>query len=403
MGIISKKNNCRCFLYFIINCIMMNEINIPFARPLLEVEERKAAAAVLDGNILTHGPQCKLFEKNFSEFNLSSHAVSVSNCTSAMFLSLKALGIGPGDEVIVPAMTHIATAHCVSHTGAKVVFVDIDSNTGNINPNLILSKINKNTKAIIVVHFIGLPADMDSILKIIYGHNLFLIEDCAAALGARYGQKLVGTFGNTGCFSFYPTKHITTMEGGMLITNDNKLSNLIRKSSSFGYTKNLYERSIPGVYDVDLLGYNFRMNEVSAAIGIEQLKKINSFISKRNSNAAILRDKLSGNANIYVLPGKDGKSASSNFCVNIVLNFGGENTRNNLILELQKNNIGTSVHYPVCLPKSIYYKGLGNKETYSVAEHYAAHTISLPCGPHLGSDQANLIADIFIKCLEGTL
>jgi len=381
----------------------MTDINIPFARPLIETEERIAALNVLDGNILTHGPQCRLFEKNFSEYNHSSQAVSLSNCTSAMFLSLKALGIRPGDEVIVPAMTHIATAHCVSHTGAKVVFVDIDSKTGNINPNLILSKINKNTKAIIIVHFVGLPADMDSILKIISGHNIFLIEDCAAALGARYGKKLVGAFGNTGCFSFYPTKHITTMEGGMLITSDNELSNSIRKLSSFGYTKNLYERSIPGVYDVDLLGYNFRMNEVSAAIGIEQLKKINLFISKRNSNAAILRDKLSRNANIYVLPGEDGKSLSSNFCVNIVLNSGGEDIRNSLILELQKNNIGTSVHYPVCLPKSIYYKGLGNEENYNVAEHYAAHTISLPCGPHLDSEQVNFIADIFIKCLEETL
>jgi len=382
---------------------MMSEINIPFARPLIETEERQAASKVLEGNILTHGPECRLFEKNFSEYNHSSHAVSLSNCTSAMFLSLKALGIGPGDEVIVPAMTHIATAHCVAHTGAKVVFVDIDSKTGNINPDLILLNINKNTKAIIVVHFVGLPADMDSILKIISGHNLFLIEDCAAALGARYDEKLVGTFGNTGCFSFYPTKHITTMEGGMLITSDNELSNAIRKLSSFGYTKNLYERSIPGVYDVDLLGYNFRMNEVSAAIGIEQLKKINLFISKRNSNAAILRDKLSRNANIYVLPGEDGKSLSSNFCVNIVLNSGGEDIRNSLILELQKNNIGTSVHYPVCLPKSIYYKGLGNEENYNVAEHYAAHTISLPCGPHLDSEQVNFIADIFIKCLEETL
>jgi len=145
------------------------------------------------------------------------------------------------------------------------------------------------------------------------------------------------------------------------------------------------------------------MNEVSAAIGIEQLKKINLFISKRNSNAAILRDKLSGNKKIYVLPGEEGKSISSNFCVNIVLNDGGENIRNSLILELQKNNIGTSVHYPVCLPKSIYYKNLGNEENYSVAEHYAAHTISLPCGPHLGSEEANLIADIFIKCLERIL
>ena len=385
---------------------MMNNINIPFARPMIEKEERQASSKVLEGNILTHGPQCRLFEKNFSEYNNSSQAVSLSNCTSAMFLSLKALGIGPGDEVIVPAMTHIATAHCVSHSGAKVIFVDIDEKTGNINPNLILEKINKNTKAIIVVHFVGLSADMDAILKIISGKNISLIEDCAAALGALYDKKMVGTFGVTGCFSFYPTKHITTMEGGMLIANDDNLVKSIRKLSSFGYTKNLYERSVPGVYDVDLLGYNFRMNEVSAAIGIEQLKKINRFISTRHSNASIIRDKLEKNPNIYVLPGESGKSTSSNFCVNVILNHGGENLRNNLILNLQKNKIGTSVHYPVCLPKSLYYKGVGdNKENknYKVAEHFASHTISLPCGPHIDTEEAKLIADIFIKCLKELL
>jgi len=378
----------------------MNNINIPFARPIIEKEERQASSKVLEGSILTHGPQCRLFEKNFSKYNFSSQAVSLSNCTAAMFLSLKALGIGPGDEVIVPAMTHIATAHCVSHTGAKVIFVDVDEKTGNINPNLILSKINQNTKAIIVVHFVGLPADMDSILKIISGKNISLIEDCAAALGALYDQKIVGTFGVTGCFSFYPTKHITTMEGGMLITNDDNLSISIRKLSSFGYTKSLYERAIPGVYDVDLLGYNFRMNEVSAAIGIEQLKKIDRFVSTRLTNASIIRDKLAGNSNISVLPGESGKSISSNFCVNVVLNYGGEKLRNNLILDLQKNNIGTSVHYPVCLPKSLYYKDLVENEDYKVAEHFASHIISLPCGPHIDAEGSKIIADIFNNCLR---
>ena len=382
---------------------MISNINIPFARPIIEIEERQASSKVLEGSILTHGPQCRLFEKNFSKYNNSSQAVSVSNCTSAMFLSLKALGIGPGDEVIVPAMTHIATAHCVAHTGAKVIFVDVDEKTGNINPNLILAKINKNTKAIIVVHFVGLSADMDNILKVISGKSISIIEDCAAALGALYDKKMVGTFGKTGCFSFYPTKHITTMEGGMLITNDENLGMSVRKLSSFGYTKTLYERSVPGVYDVDLLGYNFRMNEVSAAIGIEQLKKIDRFIDTRRSNASIIRDKLVDNPNIYVLPGESGKSISSNFCVNIVLNHGGEELRNNLILNLQKNKIGTSVHYPVCLPKSIYYKGLEGNERYKVAEHFASHTISLPCGPHIDTEGSKLIADTFTKCLKELL
>jgi perosamine synthetase len=380
----------------------MTEINIPFAKPIIENEEKNAVSKVLDGHILTHGPMCKNFEESFGLFHNSINAVTLSNCTSAMFLALKSLGIGQGDEVIVPAMTHIATAHCVAHTGANPVFCDIDAKTGNIDPEKIIHKINKKTKAIIVVHFVGLPADIYPILDIIKAKNIALIEDCAAALGATYDNKLVGTFGDAGCFSFYPTKHITTMEGGMLISKNKSFTDSIRKLSSFGYTKNLYERSTPGVYDVDMLGYNFRMSEVAASIGAEQLKKFNIFLEKRNVNARVIRKELSDCKEIDVMPYKIGNSVSSNFCVNVILKTGGDKLRNKLILKLKDNNIGTSVHYPVCLPKSIYYQDKieDKNNDFKVAEHFSSHTISLPCGPHINENNSLFIAKIFKTCLK---
>jgi len=380
----------------------MIEINIPFAKPLIENEEKVAASNVLDGHILTHGPMCRKFEESFGAFHNGLNAVTLSNCTSAMFLALKSLGIGQGDEVIVPAMTHIATAHCVSHTGAKPVFCDIDYKTGNIDPEKIIYKINKNTKAIIIVHFVGLPADMYSILDIIKDKNISLIEDCAAALGATYDNKLVGTFGDAGCFSFYPTKHITTMEGGMLISKNKSFTESIRKLSSFGYTKNLYERTTPGVYDVDMLGYNLRMSEVAASIGNEQLKKFNKFLARRNTNATILRKELLNCKEIDIMPYKIGDSVSSNFCVNIILKTGGDKLRNKVILNLKDHNIGTSVHYPVCLPKSLYYKDKIDDQNndFKVAEHFASNTISLPCGPHINENDSYFIAKTFKTCLK---
>jgi len=380
----------------------MKKVEIPFARPLISDDERNIVNDVLKGHVLTHGSHCKNFEKNFGNLHHSSFAVTLSNCTSALFLSLKYLNIGAGDEVIVPAMTHVATAHCVLHTGAKVIFADIENDTGNIDVNEIEKKITRNTKAIIIVHFVGLPCNMDKIFDIIKDREISLIEDCAAALGATFNDKLVGTFGNAGCFSFYPTKHITTMEGGMLISKNKEMTSYVRKISAFGYNKNFEDRSIPGIYEVDKLGYNFRMSEVSAAIGNEQLKKINLFNNKRKNNAKIVRNKLKLLKKIYILPEIDGKSVSSNFCVNIIFRNGGYEERNRIILKLKEKNIGTSVHYPLCLPSSKYYQEYLKDNIYNfpVAEHFANNTISLPCGPHLTENDMEYMCKIIINVIE---
>lgn len=375
---------------------------IPFAKPILGKEEKIVSNKILNGTTLTHGPNCRKFEKAFGKLHNNTSAVTLSNCTSAMFLALKTMNIGIGDEVIVPAMTHIATAHCVSHTGAKPVFCDIDPFTGNIDHKIIPKIITKNTKAIIVVHFIGLPANMEEINKIASNKSLFVIEDCAAALGAKYDKKIVGTLSNVGCYSFYPTKHITTMEGGMLISKSKKIADRVRKLSSFGYNKNLQERSIPGIYDVDLLGYNLRMNEVAAGIGIEQLKKLSNFIKLRKANAKRIKSLLAKETGFNILPSTYDKSKSSDFCINIILDSKYAKFRNKLILDLKSKNLGTSVHYPVCLPNSKFYKKLSkiNKEKnlkFPIANHFAKCIISLPCGPHLTKIDVDNIANIFME------
>ena len=378
---------------------------IPFAKPIINAKEKASALKVLNGPTLTHGPKCREFEKQFASFHKDFNAVTLSNCTSAMFLALKALNIGRGDEVIVPAMTHIATAHCVKHAGAEVVFCDIDIKTGNIDESLIEKRITHKTKAIIVVHFVGLPANMEVISKIAKNNSLFIIEDCAGALGAKYDKQIVGTFSDAGCFSFYPTKHITTMEGGMLITKSKNFAKKIRKLSSFGYNKTLQERNIPGIYDIDLLGHNLRMNEVAAAIGIEQLKKLPNFLKLRKNYALIIKSKLQGNKGFSILPSNSSKAESSDFCVNVILDRKYVKFRNSLLLRLKEMNLGTSVHYPVCLPDSKFYKSKMKKLNkkplkFPVARYFASSIISLPCGPHLNSKRATKVAEIFLKAFR---
>ncbi len=378
---------------------------IPFAKPMLGSEEKSISRKILNGTTLTHGPNCRAFEKSFTKLHKNTFAVTVSNCTSAMFLALKTFNIGLGDEVIVPAMTHIATAHCVSHTGAKPIFCDIDPKTGNIDHNIIPKVITKKTKAIIVVHFVGLPANMDALKKISRKNSLFLIEDCAGALGAKYNNKIVGTLSDAGCYSFYPTKHITTMEGGMLISKSSRTVNSVRKLSSFGYNKTLQERSIPGIYDIDLLGYNLRMNEVAAGLGIEQLKKLPNFLKFRKENAKKIKLLLTNVHGLKVLPSEHEKSISSDFCVNVLLEKKYSKYRDKLLIELKSKNLGTSVHYPVCLPYSKFYKKLSKKnkekiKKFPVADYFAKCLISLPCGPHLSKKDVKNVANIFINSFE---
>ena len=223
--------------------------------------------AVLRSGWLTHGKFTEKFESEIKKFTGAKYCTLVSSCTAALHISCLALKLKKGDEVIVPAMTHTATSHAVEYTGAKTIFADIDIESGNINIDSIKKLINKKTKAIIIVHMAGRSCELKEILKICKAYKIKLIEDCAHSLGTKYNKKHVGNFGVSGCFSFYPTKQITTGEGGALITNDFDFYKKIKTLKAFGIDKDIKERKNPGEYNVNYLGFNYRMTDFQAAMG----------------------------------------------------------------------------------------------------------------------------------------
>ena len=226
------------------------ERNIPFSAPDITQAEIEAVNEVIRSGWLAHGKYSKRLEELFCEFTGAKYATTVSNCTAGLHLSCLSSGFGSGDEVIVPAQTHTATSHAVEYTGAKAVFADVHPITGNILSEEILKKLTPATRGIIPVHIAGYPCDMGEIKKICDDHNLVLIEDCAHAIGTRYNGKHVGNIGISGCFSFYPTKQISTGEGGVVISNDKSVIDFINKHKAFGIDTPPEMRTRPGVYDV---------------------------------------------------------------------------------------------------------------------------------------------------------
>jgi len=259
---------------------------IPLARPYFDQNEINEIKKVLDSGWVSQGPMVEKFEEKVSKYLNIKYAVAVSNCTAALHLSLLSIGIKKGDEVLVADYTFPATGHSVLYCGAKPIFIDIDTNTYNINPDLIETKITKKTKAIIPVHTFGQPTDMNAIIKIAKKYKLKVIEDAACALGAKYKNKFAGTIGDIGCFSFHARKGITTGEGGMVVTNNKKLANSVRLHSVFGMTtQNKNNKSIFAIPVFNKLGYNYKMSDILAAVGVSQLEKLNQIIKKKRELA----------------------------------------------------------------------------------------------------------------------
>lgn len=343
--------------------------NIPFGLPLIGDEEKNAVAAALNDPILVHGPRSKKFELDFAKYTDADYAVSVSSCTAALHLCWFYKGVGPGDEIIVSAQTHVATAHAIELCGAMPVFGDSEITTGNIDLDQIDSAITERTKGISIVHYLGMPVNMDSLIAISRKHKLFVVEDCALALGSYFRGTHVGLHGDAGCFSFYPVKHMTTAEGGMVITRNKEMSEKITRQKAFGVDRHMGERSIPGVYDVTMLGFNYRMNEIQAAIGIEQIKKMDSFLKRRSENYEALHVLLSEIKEIRLFQSSHGEYESSHYCLSILLNDHLAPRRFEIVRHLKQNGVGTSVYYPKAVPNFSYYKdkyGYSDKDRKSV-------------------------------------
>ena len=382
---------------------MTAERNIPFGRPWIEEEERRAVMEVLNGPILTHGPRGRAFEEEFARFlGGNCRCVTVSSCMAALHLAYFHFNLGPGDEVLVPAMTHVATAHAVELMGARPVFVDCDPLTGNIDPDQAEAAITGRTKAFSLVHFLGIPCDMDRISSIVQKRGLLLIEDCALAIGTSFEGKAAALFGDVGCFSFYPVKHITTAEGGMFVTTDEKTAQLAGQKRAFGVDRTHSERKVPGVYDVNMLGLNSRMSEMQAALGRVQMDRVPEILKRRQANFDRLSKGLNGIEGIRVIAPQDERAKSSNYCLSVVLENGLAGKRTEVIEQLNKGGVGTSVYYPHPVPRLTYYQEkYGYKEgRFPHAEEIADNSIALPVGPHLNLEDMDNIAHKFRAVAE---
>jgi len=375
---------------------------IPFGYPQIDKNEKKAVMKVLSQPILAHGVNTKNFETKFQKFTNSKIAISVSSCTAGMHLFYESIGLKKNDEVIIPAQTHVATAHAVELTGAKPVFVDCELDTGNIDIDKIESKISNRTKVITVVHFIGIPVNMQKIMKIAKKYNLFVLEDCALSLGAKIKNKHTGLYGDAGVFSFYPVKHITTGEGGMIISKTQKLKNILNLKKSLGVNKSFSERKIPGMYECVDVGFNYRMSEVNSVIGSEQMKKLNSFLNKRKKNFKYLKQKISKIKSLKILESNDPNLQSSNYCLTIILNNSLLKKRNSIIKILKSKGIGTSVYYPQPVPRMRYYKkkyGYLSK-SFKKSEIISDCSIALSVGPHLSKKKIDLVSKTLIDIIN---
>ena len=376
---------------------MMTKRSIQFAKPWITDKERGAVLEVLKGDILTHGPQNKAFEGEFGQFMRGSeaHCVAVSSCMAALHLAYWQMGIGPGDEVIVAAQTHVATAHAVEVVGAKSVFVDCDPHTGNVDPEKIGPLITKKTKAIGLVHFLGIPCDMDAIAEVAKKRKLKIIEDCALAVGSLFKGKHVGLFGDAGCFSFYPVKHLTTGDGGMFVTQRKELAEKVMKARAFGVDRNFRERSIPGMYDVPTLGVNYRMSDINASIGRVQLSRVDEILKRRKENFLLLKKILSDIPDISILDSQQKDIVNSHYCLSIILDGILANKRNDAVNTLNQKGVGTSVYYPQPVPRMTYYrKKYGyNPHVFPHAERISDQSIALPVGPHLNREDMEYIAE----------
>ena len=346
---------------------------------------------VIKSGWLTHGKYTNLFENELNKFTGAKYSITLSSCTAALHLSCLTAGFKKGDEVIVPAQTHTATAHAVEYTGAKAVLVDVESLSGNISLIDIKKKITKKTKGLIVVHMGGYPCHLNEIIKICKKYNLKLIEDCAHALGTTYKKRHVGNYGISGCFSFYPTKQITTGEGGALITNNKSIYERVKKLKAFGIDKDINQRSKPGEYDVKELGFNFRMTDFQAALGYFQLRRYNLNLKKRKEIAKRYIKNLEYNSKINLMPFSNDCSF---FIFQIFLK------KRDLLIEcLKENNIQFSIHYANSLNKMSYYKKKYNlkDKMFLNAIDYGKTCISLPVYPKLKNKEVDYICKIINK------
>ena len=378
------------------NIFERNKISVPAFKPWISSEDKKSIMNTLKKTMLTLGPNIETFEENFAKFTGSKYAIAVSSCTAALHISALALGIGKGDEVIMPDLTFIADANAVMATGAKPRIVDIDSNY-SISLDSIKQNITKKTKAIIPVHIYGKATNMKELVEFANSKDLMIIEDCAHALDTFYNKKHVGNYGLVGCFSFYPTKNITTAEGGMIITNTKRIAEQLKSLRNHGMDKSLssrYNDKRPWIFDVKTPGLNYRLDEIRSALGISQLKRIHKITSLRKKAAKYYTNNLKVNGIITPKILNDKSHSYHLYTIRVTKDYG--ISRNKLFEIFKKHGIRTTVYWQP-LHKFSAYKNFALKKHIQNSLKIYDEILSLPLYPNIPTSHQNIVIDCIKK------
>lgn len=361
--------------------------------------------ATLRSGWLTTGPRVKRFEQQFSALKGGHHSIAVNSCTAGLFISLRSLDLQPGDEVITTPMTFVSTANSIVHAGGQVVFADILTESMNIDPAAIERKIGPNTKALLPVHVGGNPCEMDAIMALAEAHGLKVIEDCAHAIESEFGGQPLGTFGYSSAFSFYPTKNITTGEGGMMVCREEATARLLRLLSLHGLDKGTYERmEVEGtpLYDVVLPGFKYNMSDLQAALGIHQLDKLESMYARRETIAARYHATFSQTDAVQlIVQNPKGKSALHLYMLLLnpeVLSI----SRDSFVRAARAAGVELSVNYtPIHLFSWYRSQFCTVPGAYPHAEYCGANTISLPIYPLMSDGDVDYVCEVLMGILDG--
>ena len=383
--------------------IMRNDFLV-FGSPMIEQPEIDEVVASLKSGWLGTGPKAHKFEEMFREYKGTKYAMALNSCTAALHLSLLAIGVKPGDEVIVPTMTFSSTANVVIHAGGTPVFVDCEKDTMNIDPDNIERKITPKTKAIIPVHFAGRACNMNAIIDIAKKHNVKVIEDCAHAIETEYHGKKAGTFGDLGCFSFYVTKNIVTGEGGMVITDIEDYAEMIKIMALHGMSKDAWKRfSDYGYkhYQILYAGYKYNMMDIQAAIGIHQLPRVDEYWKKRqeiwNRYNETFRD-----LPVFTPAPVEPDTRHAYHLYTLLLDIDNlKITRNKFLDEMTKRNIGVGVHYIALHLHPYYQRTFGYKRgDFPNTEWISDRTVSLPLSAKLTNEDVEDVIEAVREIIE---
>jgi len=360
------------------------KIKIPLAKPDIGKDEIQAVTETMRSGWVSQGQKVEEFEESFAKYCGAKYGVAVNNGTAALHLALAALDIKRGDEVVTTPLSCVATTNPIVYLNAKPVFADVEPATLNLNPALIEKKVTRKTKAILPVHVFGHPVDLDPLMEVAENHSLYVIEDAAQAHGARYKGKTVGSLGHVSCFSFYADKLITTVEGGMALTNDMELAEKMRLLRSFGMTK--LEK-----FNHPVLGYNYKLSDIHAAIGVVQLRKLDNYIERKRANIEYLRSRL-GHSNLKLPVELDYA-----FNVYYVCHILAEKRKNKIVEHLEREGIETRPLLSFIPEQPPYQKYRYDLNELHVARNAHQKGFYVSNSPLLTENELDLVASTLIK------